>query len=425
MLTIGKQLNAEERLSKAIVAIMGSPKYTALAGVLMLGEKTIDEDVPTACTNGRDEKYGRAFVDELTDAELRGLVLHENYHKLYSHLTTWRHLYDIDPQLSNVACDYVINLKIMDDNKGDGFATLPEGGLIDEKYRDMDTAQVFNILRKEQDEQPTGEDGDNDSQDNESEGDGEQVRSNTTGSQNTAVGQGTGFDEHDWEGAQSLSTEEKRELARDIDEAIRQGALAAGKMGGTGNRDLDALMQPQVDWREVLREFVQTTCAGSDYSTYARPNRRLMSQGIVMPSGISEQVGELVIAIDTSGSIGQLELTAFLSEVKGVCDTVKPDKVRLLYWGCSVVGDESYDMHELEQLTTSTKPKDGGGTDVRCVTQYMAEEGIKPQATIVLTDGYLFGGWGDWTCPVLWAILDHETALPEVGKAVHIKSRNI
>jgi predicted metal-dependent peptidase len=424
MLTIGKQLNAEERLSKAIVAIMGSPKYTALAGVLMLGEKTIDEDVPTACTNGRDEKYGRAFVDELTDAELRGLVLHENYHKLYSHLTTWRHLYDIDPQLSNVACDYVINLKIMDDNK-DGFATLPEGGLIDEKYRDMDTAQVFNILRKEQDEQPTGEDGDNDSQDNESESDGEQVRSNTTGSQNTAVGQGTGFDEHDWEGAQSLSTEEKRELARDIDEAIRQGALAAGKMGGTGNRDLDALMQPQVDWREVLREFVQTTCAGNDYSTYARPNRRLMSQGIVMPSGISEQVGELVIAIDTSGSIGQLELTAFLSEVKGVCDTVKPDKVRLLYWGCSVVGDESYDMHELEQLTTSTKPKDGGGTDVRCVTQYMAEEGIKPQATIVLTDGYLFGGWGDWTCPVLWAILDHETALPEVGKAVHIKSRNI
>jgi len=236
----------------------------------------------------------------------------------------------------------------------------------------------------------------------------------------------SGLDHHDWEGAEELTTEEKRELARDIDEAIRQGALAAGKMGGTGsNRDLDELMQPQVDWREVLREFVQTTCAGSDYSTYARPNRRLMSQGIVMPSGISEQVGELVIAIDTSGSIGQLELTAFLSEVKGVCDTVKPDKVRLLYWGCSVVGDESYDMHELEQLTTSTKPKDGGGTDVRCVTQYMAEEGIKPQATIVLTDGYLFGGWGDWTCPVLWAILDHETALPEVGKAVHIKSRNI
>ena len=421
-LTIGKQLTAEQRLSKAVVAIMGHDRYRALAGVLMIGEKTVHDDIPTACTNGRDVKYGRAFVDKQTDAELRGLVLHEDEgHKLHRHLDVWRWMYDIDPFLANCACDYVINIKIVDDNKDDGFAKLPEGGLVDERFRGMDEAQVFHILRKEQDSQPPGGSGGSDSQDNESgSGSGQ-----ADGLENGTLQSGAGLDQHDWDGAQELSDEEKHELARDIDEAIRQGALAAGKMGGTGNRDLGELLQPQVDWREVLREFVQTTCAGSDYSTYARPNRRLMSQGIVMPSGISEQVGELVIAIDTSGSIGQLELTAFLSEVKGVCDTVKPDKVRLLYWGCSVVGDESYDMHELEQLTTSTKPKDGGGTDVRCVTQYMAEEGIKPQATIVLTDGYLFGGWGDWTCPVLWAILDHETALPEVGKAVHIKSRNI
>lgn len=420
MLTIGKQLTAEERLSKAVVAIMGHPRYTALAGVLMIGEKTIEDDVPTACTNGRDVKYGRAFVDSLTDAELRGLVLHEDEgHKLHRHLEIWRWMYEIDPHLANCACDYVINIKIVDDNKDDGFAQLPDGGLVDERFRGMDSAQVFNILRKEQDEQSQ------DSQDNESEGDGEQSEGGTTGSNNAAVGQGTGFDEHDWEGAQSLSDEDKRELARDIDEAIRQGAMAAGKMGGTGNRDLDELLQPQVDWREVLREFIQNTCAGNDYSTYARPNRRLMSQGIIMPSGISEQVGELVIAIDTSGSIGQRELTAFLSEVKGVCDTVKPDKLRLLYWGSSVVGDEAYDMHELDNLVKSTKPMGGGGTDVNCVTQYMADEGIKPQACIVLTDGYLYSGWGDWTCPVLWAILDNRDAVPDEGKAVHIKSRDM
>ena len=422
MLNIGKQLNAEERLSKAVVAIMGHPRYTALAGVLMLGEKTIEEDIPTACTNGRDVKYGRAFVDGLTDAELRGLVLHEDEgHKLYRHLTTWRWMYDIDPFLANCACDYVINIRIVDDNKDDGFAKLPEGGLVDERFRGMDEAQVFHILRKEQDSQPPGGSGGSDSQDNESgSGSGQ-----ADGLENGTLQSGAGLDQHDWDGAQELSDEEKHELARDIDEAIRQGALAAGKMGGTGNRDLGELLQPQVDWREVLREFVQTTCAGSDYSTYARPNRRLMSQGIYMPSGISEQVEELVIAIDTSGSIGQSELTEFLSEVKGVCDTVKPNKVRLLYWGCSVVGDESYDMHELEQLTTSTKPKGGGGTDVRCVTQYMAKKSIKPQAAIVLTDGYLFGGWGEWTCPVLWTILDNEHALADVGKTVHIKARDM
>ena len=417
MLTIGKQLTAEERLSKAVVAIMGHPRYTALAGVLMIGEKTIEDDVPTACTNGRDVKYGRAFVDGLTDSALRGLVLHEDEgHKLHRHLEIWQWMYEIDPHLANCACDYVINIKIVDDNRQDGFATLPEGGLVDERFRGMDSAQVFNILRKEQDEQ-SQDDQDGDSQDNESEGDGEPSSSPGGGS--------AGLDEHDWEGAQSLSDEDKRELARDIDEAIRQGAMAAGKMGGTGNRDLDELLQPQIDWREVLREFIQNTCAGSDYSTYARPNRRLMSQGIIMPSGISEQVGELVIAIDTSGSIGQRELTAFLSEVKGVCDTVKPDKLRLLYWGSSVVGDEAYDMHDLDNLVKSTKPMGGGGTDVNCVTQYMADEGIKPQACIVLTDGYLYSGWGDWTCPVLWAILDNKSAVPDEGKAVHIKSRDM
>jgi len=154
MLNIGKQLTAEERLSKAVVAIMGHPRYIALAGVLMIGEKTVEDDVPTACTNGRDVKYGRAFVDGLTDAELRGLVLHEDEgHKLYRHLTTWRWMYDIDPHLANCACDYVINIKIVDDNRQDGFAKLPEGGLVDERFRGMDSAQVFNILHQEQDDE--------------------------------------------------------------------------------------------------------------------------------------------------------------------------------------------------------------------------------------------------------------------------------
>ena len=116
MLAIGKQLTVEQRLSKAVVDIMGNPKYVALAGVLMIGDRTVQDDIPTACTNGRDEMYGRGFVETLNDAELRFLVLHEVYHKLYKHLTTWRHLYDQDAQLANIACDYVINIKIADDN---------------------------------------------------------------------------------------------------------------------------------------------------------------------------------------------------------------------------------------------------------------------------------------------------------------------
>jgi len=399
MLAIGKQLTVEQRLSKAVVDIMGNPKYVALAGVLMIGDRTVQDDIPTACTNGRDEMYGRGFVETLNDAELRFLVLHEVYHKLYKHLTTWRHLYDQDAQLANIACDYVINIKIADDNQ-DGWATMPTGGYLDVKYRAMDSAAVFKDLC------------DNGLPDSapQSSGDGN--------------GDG-GFDDHDWDGATELSPDEKRELAREIDEAIRQGALIAGKVGSGGDRSLDELLQPQIDWREVLREFVQTTCAGNDYSTWQRPNRRYVSSGYYMPSGISEQVGELVIAVDTSGSIGQIALTAFMSEIRSICDTVQPERIRLLYWDTRVCRDEKYDMHEIDDLVKTTKPAGGGGTNVECVVEYITAEGIKPQAAIVLTDGYLGGTWGQWSCPVLWCILDNKSAKPDTGKYVNIQSREM
>ena len=396
----GNQLTPEQRLSKAVVNIMS--KAHALSGVIMIGDRTVEYDnakVPTACTNGRDEWYGAEFVGKLNDAELRFLVFHEVYHKLYRHLTTWQHLYKENPQLANIACDHVINIKIQDEYGKDGWVKMPEGGCFDEKYRGWDTAQVFNDLR---DNTPEDED----------EGGG-------------GTGKPKGFDDHDWEGASDMDAEEIRELARDIDEAVRQGALIAGKLGSGGDRNLEELMQPQVDWREVLREFVQTTCAGSDYSTWKRPNRRYIGAGIYMPSGVSEKVDELVVAIDTSGSIGGKELSAFLTEVKSVCDTVHPDKVRLLYWDTKVCRDEAYEMHELDGLVNSTKPAGGGGTSVECVPEYMQKHDIKPQACIVLTDGDLYGGWGTWTTPVLWCILDNKGRKPDVGMTVHINSREM
>jgi predicted metal-dependent peptidase len=399
MLSIGKQLSAEQRIEKAVVSIMGNDRYVALAGVLMIGDRKVTDDVPTACTNGRDEMYGRAFVDNLSDSELRFLILHECYHKLYRHLTTWQHLYKKDANLANQACDYNINGKLVDENQ-DGFATMPDGGLYSDRFRSgsgwHDSAHIFNTLSQEQD------DDDN------------------AGQQGN-----TGFDEHDWDGAQELTAPEQEELERNIAEAVRQGALIAGKLGTGGNRNIDELLEPQINWREVLREFITTTCAGSDYSTWRRPNRRFVSSGVYMPSGISEQVDELVVAIDTSGSIGTRELTLFLSEIKSVCDNVHPESVRVLYWDAQVQGDEKYERHELDNLVKSTKPMGGGGTDVECVPKYMQDNNISAQAVIVLTDGYLYGGWGNWSQPLLWCVLDNKSANPDVGQCVHIKSNNM
>jgi predicted metal-dependent peptidase len=259
------QLTAEQRVSKALVNIIDHRNYIALAGVLMMGSKEVRDDVPTACTNGRDEWYGREFVDSLTDPELRFLILHECYHKLYRHLTTWKHLHDKDHRLANIACDHVINLQILSDKSvnddGTLFVEMPRCketgqlmGLADTRFSDMNSEQVFNILYAEQEEQQQS-------------GESEQ-------------GDGEGFDDHDWEGAESMSDEEQQQLAEQIDTAIRQGALTAGKVGSGGNRAIDSLLQPEINWVDVLSEFVTETCRGTDYSTYARPNRRYMSAGM-------------------------------------------------------------------------------------------------------------------------------------------------
>ena len=406
MLSIGKELNPEQRLAKAVVSIMG--KAPALAGVLMIGTRVVEHDnakVPTACTNGRDEWYGAGFVDGLTDAEFRGLVLHENYHKLYRHLTTWQHLNKIDPDLANRAMDYVINIKIMDEYGQDGWVKMPKGGCFDEKYRGWDTAQVFWDLH---DNEPQGEDG-------RGSGDGGE----------TGDDPNQGFDSHDWEGATEMDAEEIRDLARDIDEAVRQGALIAGKMGSGGDRNLEELMQPQIDWRETLREFVHTTCAGNDYSTWKRPNRRYIGAGIYMPSGISEQVDCIAEHNDMSGSIGKREQQIMISELVGICEQVKPDELHVSYWDTKVCGYEKYTNDELDTVAKRTKPVGGGGTDVRCVPEYLRTHNIKPQASIVFTDGYLYGGWGEWDHPVLWVVVDNKEAKPDHGVVVHIKSEDL
>jgi len=384
------KLSVEQRLQKAAIDIMAHPRYLPLSGVLMIGTRTVRDDVPTAYTNGRDEVYGRAFCESLKDKELRFLVLHEVYHKIYKHLHNLQHLFKADAQTANQACDYAINTQLVDENKSDDFATMSGPltiGCYDEKYRGWDSVSIFRDLRE------------------------------------NGGGGGDGFDQHGWDEAQELDDEERRELARDIDEALRQGALAASKLGSGGERNFDDLLNPQQDWREVLREFVQTTCTGSDYSTWRRPNRRYIGAGIYMPSGISESIGEIVIAPDMSGSIGAAEITRMLSEVKSIAETVKPDAVRLLYWDTKICADERYEQAELATMITSTKPAGGGGTTVECVPEHMRTEQIKTQCAVVFTDGYLGGSWGEWTCPVLWVIVDNKNCRPPFGTVVHVSAR--
>jgi predicted metal-dependent peptidase len=238
-------------------------------------------------------------------------------------------------------------------------------------------------------------------------------------------GGGGGFDSHDWEGAKELSDEQKKELAKEIDQAIRQGIIAheklVGKGGGGLNRELEDLMHPEVDWKEVLKEFVRSTCSAKDASSWRRVNRRFLGGDVYMPTLIGEKVGHLVIGVDTSGSVGGRELSEFLSEVQGIALEVHPEKVDLSYWDGSVAGHEEYDGITVSNIVSSTQPKGGGGTDPTCVMRYLKENNIRPEAIIMLTDGYI-GDWGnEWEAPILWTVVRNSKTYAPVGKTIHVK----
>lgn len=403
----------ERKLQKAKISLMRDPKFALLQGIMMVGKTYVDDRVPTACTDGRDERYGREFVKNLKDQELNFVMAHEAGHKMYRHLTTWRRLYDDNKQLANIACDYVINLMLKDlDPQGrtiampvwrDGPKKGQPMGFIDEKFRGMNAKQVFDILKQEQKDKCDGED----------EGDG--------------AGDG-GFDDHDWGGAKEMTEADKRELERDIDQAIRQGLMAHKKIAGQGaggiGRELEELMQPKVDWREVLREFVKATCRNKDKSSWRRVNRRMLSSGVYMPSMIGERIGRIVIAVDTSGSIGIRELSDFLSEVKGIAEELAPEQIDLIYWDSVVAAHEEYRDSDVANIVSTTKPKGGGGTSPSCVSTYLKEKRIEPECVVVLTDGYVGGDWGsDWPAEVLWCIVNGERGTEAGnGKTIHIES---
>lgn len=412
------KLTAEQRIEKTHVTLMRHKKFCLFSGLFMVGKVKVEDLMPTAATDGVNVFYGRSFVEQLDDKQLGFLVLHEAMHKAYRHLTTWEKLYKKDKGLANAACDYVINLQIRDYDPDEEVVRMPtdaEGkvmGLIDERFRGMDAAQVFDILEKETPPPPprggSGEPGDPDNPRPSRivQGDGPQ-----------------GFDEHLWDEANQMNEQEAEQLAKDIDNALRQGALLAGKMNGNVSREIQELLTPKVDWREVMRDFIKQIAKGRDDSSWRRFNRRLIGADVFLPQTISRRLQSIALGIDTSGSINGTILTEFLSEVKAVCDEVLPQKVELMYWDTSIAGHETYEDGAVQLLTDSTKPRGGGGTDPDCVIKYMKDKHIEPDCVVMLTDGCFYDGEGNWDqikAPLLWCVKDNKNFTNKHGKVVHI-----
>ena len=379
-----QDLTAEQRVQKATLDVMTHTKYRSLAGVLMMGVTKVDEDFPTAYTDGVNKTYGRKFVMGLAEPELRFTILHEALHVALRHLITWLHLWKENPKLANLSCDLVINLLLVDSDAGEGFLQIPKIAALDRKYVGMDSGEVFRLLKEQGGNEP-------------------------------------GFDEHGWGEAQGMTPDEVKAVEAEVASALQQGSVLVGKMGGELGRAVGEITKPKVDWVEETREFVLNICSGRELSTWKRPSRRSIDSGEYMPSSYSESIGRIVVGPDTSGSIGGAIMSRFISEVAGIGKLVTPELMDLLYWDARVAAHEKYGPGQYEMMAASTKPKGGGGTAPSCVTKYMKEKKIVPECAIMLTDGHVGNDWGgQWPCPVLWVIVGNKRATAKTGRTIHV-----
>jgi predicted metal-dependent peptidase len=397
-------MEAMDRIKKAKVAIMRHPKFCAFSGVLAYGVHTITDSIPTACTNGKDVQYNPKFVGELDDPQLRLLVLHEGLHIAFRHMRVWRDLWKEDARLANVAADHFVNLSLVDTDAGEGFLKMPTVGIQPEsKYRGWSVRMIFEDLKN------------NPPPDNPKPSNGQ------GGDDPDNPDDGGGFDDHDWQAGEQMSEAEAQAQANEIDQALRQGEMVARKMGkgkGASSMLIDDLLKPRVDWRELLREFIQQTCQGRDESTWAKPNRRYVGEDVYMPSMQSTQMGELVVVFDTSGSCFEGSvIKRFTSELAVIIEHVRPSKVHVLYVDWSVQGHQVFDDGQF--ALSNVRPQGGGGTDMTRAFDWVTENRATPEAMVILTDGYTpFGSAQPY--PVLWAITEKSVRAPW-GTTVHVE----
>ena len=423
-----KDLSVDQKIIAVHLDIMKHKDFCLMGGVTQIGKVHVvanTEDlkgliehltVPTACTDGCDVFYNTQFVKDFTRGQLRYLVLHESFHKALHHCTEYTALAQKYPEIFAKAIDYVVNDQIETIDPGFTFVERPTNcpPLVDDKYHDMSVPQVMKMLL---DEEKDGGGKGKDPKGGGQPGQGKPGPMDTHVMRQPGTGSGKLGDE-DAEGGLS-----KEALKQQLQDAVNQGAIVSKKLRGMGGggQSLSGFQERHTDWRTPLRQFVQEICEGDDQSRFSPLNKRLQPLGIILPSHFSEATGELIIACDTSGSMGHLYPVVF-GEIARICTEAQPVGVRIIWWGDHIEGEQVFEPKDYDKIKDLMKPKGGGGTVVSCVARHVAEKNYKPKAVIMLTDGYVESQYDVVAGPVLWGVVDNPGFVPIRGKKIDISS---
>jgi predicted metal-dependent peptidase len=417
----------ETRIKRGHVTLMKHPQTALYSGVMLMGTSSVEDNVSTAYTDGVNKKYGRKFLEGIiSEPKVRGLILHENLHVALKQVVFGRAMFLENSKMANLAADFVVNdiITCIDGviaGTSERIVELPDGAVYDAMFHNWSMREVYNYLKKNCKGGKGGKSGGKGAQGNTPPSGGTQSNDDGDGGGDTVTVNGKTYDisqsdEHDF--AKELTAEEAKEVLDGIDKALREGGMLAGRMGAKLPRVISELLEPKIDWREALREFVSSSTKGNDEFTWRRMNKRHMANDIYLPSVENESIGEIVVAIDTSGSIGSEQITEFATELVSICDLCQPEVVRVLWWDTEVHGEQVF-KDNYSDIAKLLKPLGGGGTHVSCVSDYIVKNKVKAECVLVFTDGYVESDiiW-KITDPTLWMVTQHKDFIPPVGKKV-------
>jgi predicted metal-dependent peptidase len=352
-----------------------------------------DEWCATAATDGRHFYYNSRFIEMLRPKEIEFLFGHEVLHCVYDHFGRRG---DRDPQLWNIANDYCVNGDLVKHNVGEKITSVP--CLYDRKYDGMSSEEVYDALYENATKIDIGKLLDqmiDEHLDGDGEGDG---------------------DENEGSGRPKLSAEDKQAIKDEIKEAM---LAAAATVDGAGNlpagvkRLIQQLTEPQMNWRELLRMNLESTIK-ADY-TWMRASRKGWHMDAVMPGQKPDEMIDIAVMLDASGSISETMLKDFLSEIQGIMDSFPSYKIHVVTFDTECYNPAQYDSDNLDSMI-DYEVSGGGGTDFDCIFSYLKEEEITPRRLIVFTDGYPFGSWGDENyCDTTWILHGTTTIVPPWG----------
>lgn len=381
----------KEVLDKIIVArvglLMRHPFFGNMATRLKVVEAT--DWCPTAATDGRHLFYSVPFFAKMTNKEVEFVIAHEILHCVYDHMTRREKR---DPQIHNIAADYIVNNILVRDKIGDKPKDIPI--FQDFKYDGWTSEEVYDEIFSKYDEEELKQLGQLLDEHIDWDKDGDD-QSNGGGKKQKKQGN-----------KPSYSKEELRKIRDEIKESMMSSAQStgAGNLPKEIQRMIKELTEPKMNWRELLQQQIQSTIK-NDF-TFSRPSRKGWHTGAILPGLNFQDTIDLCIAIDMSGSISNEQAQVFLSEVKSIMDQYQDYQIKIWCFDTEVYNEQDFDAANDDLL--SYEVKGGGGTDFDANWRYMKDNDIVPKKFIMFTDGYTWDSWGDADyCDTIFVIHSH------------------